>query len=95
MRLLGRAWEIRNARGETVGQVPRGSPGIVGQTPVLVPGHGSFVYSSSGEIDTPTGVMQASAGEILSPSSGFDRRASRADVERVVQIMTLSLQHVC
>ena len=60
MRLLGRAWTIRNGSREVVGQVPRGSPGVVGQTPVLVPGHGSFVYSSSAEIDTPTGEMHGS-----------------------------------
>ncbi len=58
MRLLSRAWVIRNGRGEVVGRVPPRSPGVVGQTPVLVPGHGSFVYSSSAEIDTPTGEMQ-------------------------------------
>ncbi len=57
--------QIRNARGEMLGQVPRGSPGVVGETPVLIPGHGSFVYSSSAEIDTPTGSMQVRAHKIL------------------------------
>jgi len=38
---------------------------VVGETPVLIPGHGSFVYSSSAEIDTPTGFMQVRACEIL------------------------------
>ena len=69
MRLVGRGWEIRNARGEIVGKVPRGSPGAVGQTPVLIPGHGSFVYSSSAEIDTPTGTMQASVRRLVSVCS--------------------------
>ena len=67
MRLLGRAWVIRNERGDIVGQVPRSSPGVVGQTPVLVPGHGSFVYSSSAEIDTPNGEMQVRVWNHLAP----------------------------
>lgn len=75
MRLLGRSWRIRNGRGAVVGQrVPRGSPGVVGQTPVLIPGHGSFVYNSSAEIDTPTGDMQVD--HYARTSAGFEGLAA-------------------
>lgn len=50
----------RDARGVIVGQVPRGSSGVVGQTPLLVPGsltRSTFEYFSSALLDTPTGSM--------------------------------------
>ena len=37
VQVVGRGWEIRNADGSPHATVPRGSPGLVGQTPRLLP----------------------------------------------------------
>jgi len=38
VRLLGRQWDIVDESGELVAQVPKGSQGVVGHTPILNPG---------------------------------------------------------
>merc|ERR1712216_282615 len=45
VQLLGRQWEIMNNDGTQHGHVPRNSPGVVGQTPILRPGE-CFEYAS-------------------------------------------------
>ena len=56
VRLRSRHWVIREADGGEEVVVPRGSPGVVGQTPTL--GHGAeFEYASGTE-------LRADAGEV-------------------------------
>lgn len=59
VQLLGREWSIRNNDGSIHAEVPRGSPGVVGQTPVLRPGQ-QFEYSSGTTFDSPGGSVQGS-----------------------------------
>ena len=54
VRLLGRAWTIENADGSEHASVPRGSPGVVGQTPVLESGQ-AFEYASGTTFSQPGG----------------------------------------
>jgi ApaG protein len=53
VQLRSRHWRITNAEGHT--EEVRG-PGVVGQTPVLMPG-ASFRYTSGCPLSTPSGIM--------------------------------------
>ena len=55
VQVVGRQWDIRNADGSLQASVPRGSPGIVGQTPRLQPGGDCFEYASGTTLATPSG----------------------------------------
>ena len=59
LQLLGRHWEIRDEEERVIASVPRGSPGVVGQTPILRPGE-SFQYSSGTGLPTASGSMSGS-----------------------------------
>jgi ApaG protein len=67
VQLRSRHWRITNADGRT--EEVRG-PGVVGQTPVLLPG-ASFRYTSGCPLETPSGIMVGSyqmtteAGELF------------------------------
>lgn len=57
VRLLGREWRIRNTDGSLHASVPRGSPGVVGETPTLAPGQ-AFEYASGTTLDQPGGSVE-------------------------------------
>ena len=59
VQLLGRQWDILDKDGNVVASVPKNSPGVVGQTPILRPGE-SFQYSSGTGLPTPKGHMEGS-----------------------------------
>jgi len=61
VQLLTRGWQIRDSSGRLHAAVPKGSPGVVGCTPVLSPGE-TFEYYSSTDLPTPAGVMSGSFG---------------------------------
>ena len=55
-------------------QVPRGSPGVVGQTPLLQPGE-AFEYSSGSTVGTPGGSVEGSFQCVrVDDQSPFDAR---------------------
>ena len=60
VQLIGRQWTIRNADGTVNASVPRGSPGVVGQTPRLQPGGDAFEYASGASFVTPGGSVEGS-----------------------------------
>jgi ApaG protein len=70
VQLRSRHWRITDAEGHT--EEVRG-PGVVGQTPVLLPG-ASFRYTSGCPLETPSGIMVGTyqmtneAGEMFSVS---------------------------
>jgi ApaG protein len=59
VQVIGRAWSIRNQDGSEHASVPRGSPGVVGQTPRLQPGH-AFEYASGTSLNSPGGSIAGS-----------------------------------
>ena len=68
VQLRSRHWRITDAEGHT--EEVRG-PGVIGQTPVLLPG-ASFRYTSGCPLETPSGIMVGTyqmtneAGEMFS-----------------------------
>ena len=60
VQVLGRQWDIRNADGSSHAHVPRGSPGIVGQIPRLLPHGEAFEYASGTTLQTPSGTVEGS-----------------------------------
>uniref|UniRef100_A0A7S3K4D2 ApaG domain-containing protein n=1 Tax=Aureoumbra lagunensis TaxID=44058 RepID=A0A7S3K4D2_9STRA len=58
VQLRSRHWIIQDTNGGSV-VIPRGSPGVVGQTPTLAPGE-IFEYVSGSELNAPTGTIQGS-----------------------------------
>ena len=82
VQVLGRQWEICNADDTVHASVPRHSPGVVGQTPLLQPGE-AFEYSSGTTLATPTGRVVGSlqcvtAGACACVRAHAPVRASRA-----------------
>ena len=67
MQVVGRQWDIRNADGSLHASVPRGSPGIVGQTPRLVPGGEAFEYASGSSFATAGGTIEGSLQMVSLP----------------------------
>lgn len=61
VKLLTRAWKIRDGRGRLHAAVPPGSPGLVGATPTLRPGE-CFEYYSATDLPSPLGVMSGAFG---------------------------------
>lgn len=57
--LLSRHWVFEDAAGGQI-TVPKGSRGVVGQTPVLQPEGQTFEYVSGTQLQTPTGLMSGS-----------------------------------
>lgn len=60
VQVVGRGWNIHNADGSAHATVPRGSPGVVGQTPRLLPNGDAFEYASGTTLVTPTGSVDGS-----------------------------------
>jgi ApaG protein len=54
VKLLGRQWVIRNSDGSLHAEVPKGTRGVVGEQPTLLPGE-AFEYSSGTTVDTAGG----------------------------------------
>jgi uncharacterized protein affecting Mg2+/Co2+ transport len=61
VRLVSRAWTIRDGRGRVHASVPAGSPGLVGATPTLRPGD-CFEYYSATDLPGLAGVMRGAIG---------------------------------
>jgi ApaG protein len=68
VQLRSRHWRITDARGRT--EEVRGR-GVVGQTPVMEPG-GSFSYTSSCPLPTPSGIMVGSYRMTTGSGASFD-----------------------
>lgn len=87
VQLVGRHWVIRRADGTVEATVPRNSPGVVGQKPVLHPGQ-CFEYASGATISSPTGeiagafqlvrIEHGRAGESFEAAVGAFRCDARA-----------------
>ena len=71
VQLVARQWDIRNSDGTSHATVPRGSPGVVGQTPKLEPGGDSFEYASGTTLATSTGTVEGSL-QMMSLGGGDD-----------------------
>ncbi|PRW20169.1 hypothetical protein C2E21_9247 [Chlorella sorokiniana] len=59
VQLLGRHWLISDPSGKIVTEVPKGSRGVVGCTPLIKPGD-CFQYYSGTDLETPGGSMRGS-----------------------------------
>lgn len=73
VQLLGRSWQFYDSGHELVVEVPRGSLGVVGHSPVLQPGQ-VFTYVSGTQHPTPRGSMAGSFQMVVLPAgaSGDD-----------------------
>ena len=81
LQLLSRGWQIRDSSGRLHAAVPKGSPGVVGRTPVLEPGC-TFEYYSSTDLPTPAGVMSGSFGmSVVGIGGGGDSSSSDGEDE--------------
>ena len=79
VQLLGREWCIRNADGSIHGHVPKGSPGVVGETPVLQPKQ-AFEYASGTTFNTAGGSVEGSFQMARLPGlEKFDAAVARFD----------------
>ena len=79
VQLLGREWCIRNADGSIHGHVPKGSPGVVGETPVLQPKQ-AFEYASGTTFNTAGGSVEGSFQMARLPNGEpFDAAVARFD----------------
>ncbi|KAK9844940.1 hypothetical protein WJX74_008921 [Apatococcus lobatus] len=78
VQLLGRHWQFRNAENAVVQEVPKGSPGVVGNTPIITPGS-CFEYCSAAQLDTPSGSIQGSFQMMNIDTEGnhFDAQVER------------------
>ena len=74
--LVSRHWIIRNATGD-VEEV--NGPGVVGEQPVLEPGH-SFEYTSGCPLDTPFGSMEGTYQMVTNEGAEFDAEIARFDL---------------
>ncbi|KAI7840000.1 hypothetical protein COHA_006265 [Chlorella ohadii] len=59
VQLLARHWIISDPQGTVVAEVPKGSRGVVGCTPLIKPGD-CFQYYSGTDLETPGGSMRGS-----------------------------------
>jgi ApaG protein len=66
VRILGRHWIFADSAGGVI-EVPHGSPGIVGHTPLLAPGS-TFSYMSGTQLAAPAGTMRGSLQVEVQPS---------------------------
>ena len=71
--IVGRNWLFSDAKGGVI-EVPRGSPGVVGQTPVLQP-KAIFEYVSGVNLTTPTGEVEG-AIRLVAEGRPFDALVS-------------------
>ncbi|KAL1503563.1 hypothetical protein AB1Y20_012041 [Prymnesium parvum] len=77
IRVIGRHWSIRNSDGSLEAQIPRNSPGIVGETPLLKAGE-AFEYFSFTIVQTPGGSMEGCFQCIhLESGRRFDARVAK------------------
>jgi ApaG protein len=74
VRLLGREWQIRNADGSLHASVPKGSPGVVGETPTLEPGQ-AFEYASGTTFSQPGGTVEGSFQMVAPEQAEAERDA--------------------
>jgi len=76
VQIIGRSWNIRNSDGSHHASVPRGSAGVVGQTPRLQPGGEAFEYASGTTFSTPGGEIEGALQMVSLPpgseQSSFD-----------------------
>lgn len=79
VQVIGRQWEICNDDGTVYASVPRGSPGLVGQTPRLEPGGMAFEYASGTQLSTPGGFVRGSL-QMMSLESGKEPQPFDAEV---------------
>ena len=81
VQLVSRGWVIRDSGGDVVAEVPRGTSGVVGHTPILRPGD-CFEYSSGTQLPPGGGVMEGSFQmEVMGSHAGeaaaaFDARVA-------------------
>jgi ApaG protein len=79
VQVVARHWQFFNAHGELL-EVPRGSPGVVGHSPRILPG-ACFEYFSGVSLSTPTGTMEGSLQLVAHDGSvSFDGVAARAEL---------------
>lgn len=70
VQLTGRHWKFTSTKGQAI-EVPRHSPGVVGQRPLLSPGD-CFEYCSGVRLDSPSGSMLGSFQMCTTDGEGFD-----------------------
>lgn len=83
VQIVGRGWDIRNNDGSNHATVPRGSPGVVGQTPRLQPGGDAFEYASGTTFATPGGTIEGTL-QCVSLPDGEEQNSFDATVGRFV-----------
>jgi ApaG protein len=76
VQLVSRHWLFQDSGGLRI-EVPKGSPGVVGHTPILEPGQ-CFEYVSGVELRAPSGTMRGSL-HFTVPSSGGSFDAAVAE----------------
>jgi uncharacterized protein affecting Mg2+/Co2+ transport len=76
VQILGRQYTFESDKGQRIA-LPRNSPGIVGNTPVLAPGD-TFEYASGVDIDSPRGTVTGCLHALRRPVEPRDRHAARA-----------------
>mmetsp|Transcript_18390 Transcript_18390/g.47094 ORF Transcript_18390/g.47094 Transcript_18390/m.47094 type:complete len:258 (-) Transcript_18390:174-947(-) len=81
VQVIGREWKIKNNDGTLHASVPRGSPGVVGQTPRLMPGGDAFEYASGTSLATPGGTVEGSL-QMASLLPGGEQESFDATVGR-------------
>lgn len=59
VQLLGRHWIIQDRHGTVVTEVPHGTRGVVGCTPIIKPGT-CFQYYSAADLESAPGTMRGS-----------------------------------
>ncbi|KAG1657364.1 hypothetical protein FOA52_015918 [Chlamydomonas sp. UWO 241] len=88
VKVLGRTWTIKNDRGHVLVQVPLETNSVVGQQPLLLPGHG-FEYFSGTDINTPAGLQ---SGALLVDVLGNGRTQPATD-RVTIDISPFALLH--
>jgi uncharacterized protein affecting Mg2+/Co2+ transport len=80
VRVVSRHWKIYDNNNKLVVEVPRGSPGILGQTPCIRPG-GTFEYYSGTDIEAADGGYMLGSLRCVTPDDGeeFDAIVPRFD----------------
>lgn len=79
LKVIGRSWSIHN-EATVYASVPRGSPGVVGCTPILNPGD-YFEYHSGTDLDTMRGFIKGSFQMVVLDQNDKAQRHFDAIVE--------------
>ncbi|KAI3430609.1 hypothetical protein D9Q98_005201 [Chlorella vulgaris] len=81
VQLLGRHWLIYDSRGVLIHEVPKGTSGVVGCTPLLEPG-ACFEYYSGVDLSEPAGSLRGSFQmAVVNPSKPHDKWIRTFDAE--------------